>query len=84
MHIIDMTFDDVPVRVVFNKSGLVDVRVKGTTGVLLYKAYMPDVMTWVAMKAADVKRESGKVYCPVCGALCPNVGTCVECEDRAF
>ena len=84
MHIIDMTFDDVPVRVVFNKAGVVDVRVKGTTGVLLYKAYMKDVMEWVAIKAADVKRESGKIHCPDCGALCPNVGTCVECEDRAF
>jgi len=84
MRIIDMTYEDVPVRLEFGKSGLIVVKVQGTTGVLLYRAYMPDVMTWVAMKVADVKRESGKVYCPVCGALCPNVGTCIECEDRAF
>jgi hypothetical protein len=81
MHIIDMTFDDVPVRLVFNKSGLVDVRVTGTTGVLLYRAYMKDVMEWVATKAADVKRGAGKRFCPDCGdVLRPCDGGCTYCE----
>jgi len=73
MHIIDMAFEDVPVRLVFNKSGLVDVRVEGTTGVLLYRAYMPTVMEWVQTKVRDMRRP-----CPKCGETLDS-GDCHFC-----
>jgi hypothetical protein len=79
MHIIDMTFDDVPVRITFNKAGLVRVRVQGTTGVLLYRAYMKDVMEWVSVKVADVKRV-GTHRCPDCGDALNDCGDCVYCS----
>jgi hypothetical protein len=66
MHIIDLAYDDIPVRIKVGKSGIIDVQMEGTTGVLLYKAYMPEVMRWLAMKAADVKRK-GSTACPDCG-----------------
>lgn len=81
MHIIEMTYDDVPVKLEFGKSGLIIVKV-GSQKMLLYRAYMKTVMENVATMAYDATDKA--VYCPDCGAKCPHVGTCIECEDRAF
>ena len=83
MHIIDMAYNDMPVRVKFNRAGLVTVTVANRSS-LLFRASMTEVMTWVKMLAGQQMMEVNIVFCPDCGARCPNVGTCIECEDRAF
>lgn len=81
MHIVDMTFDDVPVRLEFGTSGLIVVKV-GNQSMLLYRAYMKTVMENVQTMAYDATDPF--IYCDDCGARCPSKGNCVECEDRAF
>jgi hypothetical protein len=83
MHIIDMAYNDMPVRVKFNRAGLVTVTVD-TKSCLLFRASMTEVMTWVKMLADQQMREVNIWFCQDCGARCPDKDNCIECGEFAF
>jgi hypothetical protein len=89
MHITKFAVNDTACKLVTYSQGLTLLLIDGCEPINA-KAHWTPMQIRLAVGARKLQtalmQSAAITYpqCEICGATCPNIGTCVECDDRAF